>query len=83
MKEFKKFPDELDKISKRYIKKPIPVRAVQIHEKFSIQTLEGVMNGKSEDYLIEGIDGEVYPCDRTIFEKTYVEDNDKKGKKKC
>ncbi len=53
------------------VKKPIPVQAVQINEPFEVETLEGLMKGKAGDYLIRGIEGEYYVCDRKIFLKTY------------
>jgi hypothetical protein len=37
----------------------------------SIQTLEGVMECHGNDYIIQGVDGELYPCRRDIFLKTY------------
>ncbi|MGN4443872.1 hypothetical protein ACTFOB_02925 [Bacillus cereus group sp. MYBK79-1] len=36
-----------------------------------IQTLEGVMIGKGGDYIIKGVNGEIYPCKADIFKKTY------------
>ena len=36
-----------------------------------VDTLEGILNGKINDILIRGIDGEIYICDKTIFDKTY------------
>jgi len=68
---FGKFPEACE--YKRYLKKPIPVKALQIPEEFQVETLEGVMKGKAGDYLMEGVHGEVYPCDKDIFEKTYEE----------
>jgi len=56
---------------KKAIKKPIPVRCIQINEPFEVDTLEGKMNGQSGDWLMIGIDGEMYPCAKDIFEKTY------------
>ena len=38
---------------------------------FEVETLEGLMKGKKGDYLMRGVEGEYYPCDRAIFEKTY------------
>jgi hypothetical protein len=38
---------------------------------FSITTLEGEMRAKSGDFIIKGVAGEFYPCDATIFRKTY------------
>ena len=36
-----------------------------------IKTLEGTMTAKTGDYIIKGVDGEIYPCKPEIFEKTY------------
>jgi hypothetical protein len=36
-----------------------------------IQTLEGEMRADSMDYIIQGVNGEFYPCKPDIFEKTY------------
>ena len=36
-----------------------------------INTLEGVMTGKLGDFIIQGVNGEIYPCKPDIFEKTY------------
>jgi len=36
-----------------------------------IQTLEGDMTVSIGDWVIEGINGEFYPCKPDIFEKTY------------
>lgn len=36
-----------------------------------ITTLEGVMRATKGDWVIKGINGEIYPCKPDIFEKTY------------
>jgi len=36
-----------------------------------IFTLEGTHLCKFNDYIIQGIDGEIYPCKPDIFKKTY------------
>jgi ribosomal protein L32 len=36
-----------------------------------IKTLEGVMRGNCRDYIIKGVQGEIYPCKPDIFEMTY------------
>jgi len=41
-----------------------------------IQTLEGKMKGDFGDFIIKGIQGEVYPCKPDIFETTYEKVND-------
>jgi hypothetical protein len=53
------------------VKKPIPVKCIQMDEPFIVETMEGPMKGKAGDYLIIGIKGEAYPCDKEIFEETY------------
>lgn len=54
------------------MKKPITVHAKQINEDFRVASLEGdYKQGKAGDYLMRGIDGELYICDRSIFERTY------------
>ena len=54
-----------------YIKKPIVIQAIQQDKDFTVNTLEGVMHGKKGDYLITGVQGELYPCKKSIFESTY------------
>lgn len=41
-----------------------------------INTLEGVMQANQGDYIIKGVNGEIYPCKPDIFEKTYDLVND-------
>lgn len=36
-----------------------------------IKTLEGTMRANKGDYIILGVNGEVYPCKPDIFDKTY------------
>lgn len=36
-----------------------------------INTLEGEMKGNAGDYIIKGVQGEIYPCKPDIFEQTY------------
>ncbi len=37
----------------------------------TITTLEGTHTAKVGDFIIQGIEGECYPCKPDIFEKTY------------
>lgn len=39
--------------------------------KMFIKTLEGVHQANPGDYIIKGVNGEVYPCKPDIFAKTY------------
>ena len=42
-----------------------------------IKTLEGTMIANAGDYIIQGVNGEIYPCKADIFQKTYTEDKHK------
>lgn len=44
----------------------------------AIKTLEGIMQADIGDYIIKGVQGELYPCKPDIFEATYekVEDGE-------
>ena len=57
----------------RVRKKPIVVHATQLNfpEGFTVYTMEGEYRGKPGDYLMIGVNGEKYPIDKDIFEKTY------------
>jgi len=53
-------------------KKPVVIKAIQMEIDFKVATKEGVsLAGKAGDYLLQGVKGEVYPCNREIFEETY------------
>ena len=39
----------------------------------SIPTLEGNMTASNGDWIIKGVNGELYPCKPDIFRKTYEE----------
>lgn len=36
-----------------------------------VKTLEGDMTVANGDYIIKGVQGEIYPCKPEIFERTY------------
>ncbi len=57
--------------ARQYTKRFIPIRAISIPMLFAVHTKEGTMTGLPGDYLIEGVEGELYPCKKGIFEKTY------------
>lgn len=38
----------------------------------TIKTLEGTMTAQAGDWIIKGVNGEIYPCKSDIFEKTYT-----------
>ena len=41
------------------------------NQPLEIVTLEGTMRVNWGDWIIQGVQGELYPCDPDIFEKTY------------
>lgn len=43
----------------------------ECEDRFFISTLDGSMTVKDGDYIIQGVEGEFYPCKPDIFEKTY------------
>jgi hypothetical protein len=54
-------------------KLPVVVYCKQIDTEFTVDTLEGnYKQGKAGDYLMQGVDKELYICDKAIFEKTYT-----------
>jgi hypothetical protein len=55
----------------KVVKLPIPVDARKMPDEFTVETLEGVMTGDKGDFLMTGVDGEMYPCKAEIFEKSY------------
>lgn len=42
-------------------------------DRLCIKTLEGVMTVGWDDYIIRGVEGELYACKPDIFHKTYEE----------
>lgn len=65
-------PESVQAEFRACMKKPIPIRAMPMDHDFRVQTLEGdYKQGKPGDYLMCGVAGELYICDREIFEHTY------------
>ncbi len=70
MKTFKCF-ERVENLQK-CMKKPIAIQALQMHEPFRVDSLEGdYAQGKSGDYLMCGVQGELYICGKNIFEESY------------
>jgi hypothetical protein len=60
----------------KYKKLPVTIEAYQTDKEMSIETLEGTMKANKGDWIIKGVNGEIYPCKPDIFEKTYVKEDD-------
>ena len=56
---------------KKAVKKKIPIRCCQIFQPFEVDSPEGKLAGKAGDFLMVGVEDELYPCSREIFEQTY------------
>ena len=65
MKTFETFEQVADMTP--CIKRPIVVHAKKMDEEFRVNYKQG----KPGDYLMRGIEGELYSCDGEIFEKSY------------
>lgn len=53
------------------MKKPVVVNALKMLMDFEVDTLEGTHRGNAGDYLMKGVDGELYPIKKEIFNRTY------------
>ena len=62
---------------KTFVKKPVKVQAIQWtnDEYIIIDTPEGDHCLRNGDWVIRGVNGEIYSCDPDIFKKTYEEVN--------
>lgn len=71
MKTFETFESGISDM-KDCMKRPIVVQAKQLDEPFRVDSIEGdYKQGKAGDYLMRGVDEELYICDKAIFEKSY------------
>lgn len=53
-------------------KKPITVQFREVNGIEKIHTREGTLRAyQDRDFIIKGIDGEIYPIKKSIFERTY------------
>ena len=62
-----------DAIKKQIIKRKqdANLSTVIAGEQYDIATLEGDVHVSVGDYIIKGVNGEIYPCKPDIFDKTY------------
>lgn len=54
-----------------YKSKPVQIKAKRMLKPFTVETLEGTMQGNAGDWLIEGTEGENYPCKDSVFRRKY------------
>ena len=61
-----------DEIPEWFEKHPFKILSCEDGKtRITLSTLEGDMACTVNDYIIQGVDGELYPCRRDIFLKTY------------
>ena len=53
-------------------KQPVAVQARRLDEPRDIETLEGTMHAEAGDWLIKGVEGELYSCKDSVFRETYA-----------
>lgn len=56
---------------RRFRKRPIVVEAYQTIEPVDIETPEGTMHASPGDWIIRGVEGELYPCKPSVFKIVY------------
>jgi len=76
MKVFPERREDLEEIESRQfrpcMKRPVVIHAVKVDFPFRVNTLEGdYKQGKAGDFLMCGVEDELYICDKEIFEETY------------
>lgn len=67
--EFREVPDWLKEAVDQG--KIVPVQSTEDYYYLDITTPEGVMRMGPEDWIIQGVKGEIYPCKKEIFKLTY------------
>lgn len=58
----------VDAVEKNFVRR---VDSAAFVPPIKIQTLEGIMTGNRGDWIIKGVEGEIYPCANSIFQVTY------------
>lgn|SRR3990167_8889390 len=67
-----------------YVKRPKPVRAVQMDRRFAIKR-KGVsvsLRGNEGDYIILDSEGQFFVCEPEVFEASYVSREDLESRKR-
>lgn len=67
----KDLSDEIKGQLKVCMNKVVLKKYMEVPDEFSCETMEGIVQGKAGDILMVGVDGEIYPVDKSVFEQTY------------
>lgn len=68
----RKFGTKDDVEGLRPCRKTAGAHAKRIYEPFEVETIEGTMTGLAGDYLMRGVEGELYPCAASVFHSSYA-----------
>ena len=52
-------------------KLPVVISAYRTAEQVEIETWEGTMTAEPGDWIVRGVQGELYPCKDSVFKETY------------
>lgn len=64
---------EIGEVGEKHVakKKPIPLTVYKLEMPVVVETLEGEKLSQAGCWLIEGVRGEMYPCEKEIFAESY------------
>lgn len=63
---------EMPKEAKVYVRRPLEVKAVQIHQAFELELDGSVLTGRAGDYLVRDEFGRFVIIDEETFNKLYT-----------
>lgn len=52
-------------------RKVVDLDAIPYPQRTSVLTLNGLVRINEDDWLVKGVNGELYPCSRKVFDKLY------------
>lgn len=52
-------------------RKVVDLDAIPNPQRYSVLTLNGLVFMNEDDWLVKGVNGELYPCSRKVFDKLY------------
>ena len=64
-------PIDIDDGAWKIAQKTQPTLVQQMDQPFNVETKEGPAHGEAKDYLAQGVEGEEWPIDQEIFDKTH------------
>ena len=62
---------DFDVYSKKYLRRPIPIRCLRLQIPVHIPAFGGMIHGEAGDWLLEGADGNFFTCSDELFKSLY------------